>query len=70
MTLGEFRAITKDMSDDSIIYYHSYYKGCSWTPYSSGWNYVNPERNAILMNPGDDYDGRRTLKETKTITGH
>ena len=60
MTLKQFKDMVADLPDDTLIVYHSYYKGCGYTPYSHGLNYtgvVNGEKK-IILNPGDDYDER------------
>ena len=67
MTLKEFREFTKDMPEDRQIMYESYYKGCSITPYDISEIWIKEDDNALVMNPGDDYDERTATNKAKGL---
>jgi hypothetical protein len=54
------------MPDDIKIMYHSYYKGCSLSSYTTAdvWTFPNNEetKKAVVINPADNYDGRASRK--------
>ena len=67
MKISELRKMIKDLPDDWDVMYHASDHGCCHAHYPSDWNYIGPygwcyidnEHKAIVMNPGDDYDGRK-----------
>ena len=65
MTLKQFRELTKDMPEDREIMYHSYNEGCSITPYDIEGVWIKEDDNALVMNPGEDYDDRTPEKFEK-----
>ena len=58
MTLGEFKEWTKNLPDDTLLVYPSYYKGRRLSDYSIDrcWIYDRNEKVAIVIAPDDDYD--------------
>lgn len=62
LTLGEFRKLTSNLPDSTVLYYHSYDHGCCLNSYvkSDIWFYPKDKeiKTAIVINPGDDYDSR------------
>lgn len=62
MTLGEFREWTKRLPDGAVLMYPSGYKGCSLTAFERRECWLCAESQtgdlAVVLNPGDDYDGR------------
>lgn len=67
LTLKSFRELTKDLPEDTPIYYHAYYKGCCLSAYVSEELWIFPKDGklpkAVVINPGEDYDSRRPKKE-------
>ncbi len=62
MNLGQFRELTKDLPDTANIMYHAYYKGCCLHAYTQDDIWMYPKGKPaehIVLNPGDDYDGRK-----------
>lgn len=63
LTIGEFRKMTAELPEETIITYHAYYKGCCLRQYSTEDVWMFPKgqtpTTAIVINPGDDYDPRR-----------
>lgn len=68
MTVGNLRAAIKDLSDDTLVCYHGYSKGCCLTTYDlqDVWTYPKGADvvRAFVMNPGEDYDGRAAVAPT------
>lgn len=66
LTLGELRALTRDLPDDTRLYYHAYYKGCCLSNYQTDDVWLYPKDGApikgIVLNPADDWDGRAARK--------
>lgn len=62
MTLDEFRQLTKDLPGDCEIMYNSYHKGCCLSTYSDVS--VDKTLQVVIMNPNEDYDGRKPQKRT------
>ena len=70
LTLKTFRELTARLPEDTPIMYHAYYKGCCLTTYTDDDLWIFPkgatsmdEVKAVVLNPGEDYDGRRPKKE-------
>lgn len=65
LTLKIFRELTANLSEDTPIYYHAYSKGCCLGSYVSEdlWLFPkdDPKIRGVVINPGDDYDGRRPV---------
>lgn len=63
LTLKRFREITAHIPEETPLYYHAYYKGLCLGSYTDEdiWLFPKGEENVrgIVINPGDDYDGRR-----------
>lgn len=64
MNLGDFRKLTAELSDDVELMYPSLDHGCTLTNYKPEgvWVHRDPGplgMDAIVLQPGDDYDGRR-----------
>ncbi len=62
MTLKEFRELTKDLPEDSRIYYHSYYKGLGLRSYEIEDSWIYQNKN-VVINPGEYYDPRKPKKK-------
>lgn len=65
LTLGQFRELTKNLSDEIPIYYHAYDKGCCLNSYAESDIWFFPKgqpTKAIVINPGEDYDSRKPTK--------
>lgn len=63
MTLGEFRKFTKDLPDSTFVCYHSFYKGCCLGTYDLDDMWIFRTTEAVVLNPGPDYDGCRFSKQ-------
>ena len=62
LTLGAFREMTANLPESTPIGYHAYDKGCCISFYETDavWMFpVGKPTEAIIINPGADYDGRR-----------
>lgn len=66
LTLKLFKELTKDLPENTPIYYHAYYKGCCLNSYVTEdmWFFPHDKelKTAIVLNPGEEYDGRRPKK--------
>ena len=64
LTLQKFRELTEHLPEETVIYYHAYYKGCCLQSYCDkdvGF-YLKDDLGipkAIVLNPDDDYDPRK-----------
>lgn len=67
MTIQQFIDFTKDLPRETLVVYHSYDKGCSLTPYDLEESWSNKDigdNGVFVINPGEDYDGRKPKKTT------
>lgn len=69
LTLKKFREMTKDLPEDTPIYYHAYYKGLCLNTYRPDdiWFFPkgaqqNADIRGVVLNPGDDHDPRSARK--------
>lgn len=58
MTIKDLKELIKDLPDDYYVGYHIHDKGCGHASYSNGWVYVDTAHRGLLLNPGENYDGR------------
>jgi len=62
MTLGEFRKLTSKLPDKTLVCYHAYDKGCCLGTYDLKEVWIFRETEAVVLNPEEDYDGRKPPK--------
>ena len=62
LTLGEFKKLTKGLSDETPIAYHSHDKGACLSSYKKEDLWLFPKNNEtktlVVLNPASDYDPR------------
>jgi hypothetical protein len=65
LTIRAFRELTSHLPDETPLYYHAYDKGCCLGSYSADDLWLFPKGEAlvrgVVINPGEDYDGRRPV---------
>ena len=70
MTIKQLKDAIKDLPDGALVCYHGHDKGCCLSGYSLEDTWVFPKdgspAKAFVMNPGEDYDGRKP--NTSTLT--
>ena len=66
LTLKRFRELTAHLPEETPLNYHAYDKGCCLSSYivEDLWLFPKGEEKTrgIVINPGEDYDGRRPAK--------
>lgn len=73
LTLKKFRELTKHLPEDTCLAHHSYYKGCSLTPYLLEEFWIFPKdpkfsnHKAVVINPGEEYDYRGTAWQVRKL---
>ena len=64
-TIKELKELIKDLPDEAAFCYHAHDKGCCLNNYrkEDSWSFPKEakglEIRAFIINPGEDYDGRK-----------
>jgi hypothetical protein len=66
LTLKKFREMTENLSENTLLAYHSFDKGLCLTSYrvEDFWLFPkdHPNKTLIVLNPASDYDTRASRK--------